>query len=652
MTQTRKAFTLLAAGTLAVLSLRAEAQTARPLLHPLFSDHMVLQRERTVPVWGWAEPGAPITVVFAGRSATTTAQPDGKWMVRLPAMKAGGPHTLRVTDTKRSQNVRDVLMGDVWVGSGQSNMEMGMANIQNAEAEIAAANDPQLRLFSVPRRCSYDPQELVNGQWSVCTPQTLRPAGSAGFSATAYFFGRELRKALKVPIGLIHTSWGGTPAEVWISEEGLRTQPDFREGLDNLARQRYAQRLTTFEETMARWWQTNDPDTEAMSTNLNLDTSAWKTMNAPGYWEDSGAGTFDGIGWFRKEFDAPASVAGKALTLRLGPVDDQDVTWINGVKVGEGTLWNQARVYSIPAGVVKPGRNVISMRLLDVGYAGGFAGPAEEMRLEGSGVSIPLAGAWKFRTGKSLAQTGAVPVRPEDNPYVLTGLYNGMIAPIVPYGIKGAIWYQGEANANRPDQYRRLLPAMIKDWRTQWGQANFPFLIVQLAGFNADGWKPDEWPELREAQHEVARTVPNTGLAVAIDIGDATDIHPKNKQDVGKRLALSALKVAYGRKGTYSGPEYLGMQKETGKVRLRFQHTDKGLEAKGGDLMGFEIAGQDGKFVPAQAVIEGKTVLVWSPSVTDPQAVRYGWKGLTDANLYNKAGLPAIPFRTNGPLNR
>lgn len=569
----------------------------RPLsLATLFRDHMVLQRDREVPVWGWGAPGTRVEVRFAGTTATTTVAGDGTWRVEIGPFAAGGPNTLEVNDLA----VRDVLVGDVWICSGQSNMEWPVAASANAEAEIAAAGRPTMRLFTVPKSISATPRAQANGAWVACAPDTVRD-----FSAVGYFFGREMND---VPIGLIDASWGGTLCEAWTSAIGLRAHPDFADAVERIKRAPPA------------------PAADPGTADPDADVSAWKTLALPGHWERA-LPDFDGAVWFRRDVDLSAEWAGGAV-LTLGPIDDMDVTWINGVRVGGIEGWNVPRRYEIPGRVLREGRNAIVVRAVDTGGPGGFAGTAEQMALTRDGESFPLAGEWRYLPFR------ATPPVAVANPHAPTALYNGMIAPLVPFGIRGVIWYQGESNASRAAQYRTLFPAMIRDWRARWGQGDFPFLFVQLANFMAAKPEPSEsaWAELREAQ-AMALSLPNTGMAVTIDIGDANDIHPRNKQDVGRRLAAAA-------RGE-SGPIYKRMAIEGDAIRLWFDHGPLV-----GEVRGFAIAGEDGRFVWAKATIDGETVVV--RGVPSPRAVRYAWADNPEGcNLTNAAGLPASPFRTD-----
>lgn len=624
----------------------------RPLLHPLFSDHAVLQRDVAVPVWGWTAPGSAVKVSVDGKPvAAATADASGRWLAKLPALPAGGPHTLAVEAGPELAVREDILAGDVWIASGQSNMQWPVAASNRAAEEIAAANHPRLRLFSVPQRIGLEPEELVEGSWQLCSPATV-----GGFSAVAYFFGRDLLEKLDVPIGLVNTSWGGTVAEAWTSAEALSELEDFRAPLEEFRKSVEAAKggRDDFAARLEAWWRANDPGSREgdLWAAPSKDVSDWKSMEIPAAWENAGLPGFDGIVWFRKDFELGAAWAGKEAALRLGPVDDRDATWVNGVRVGDGDDWSKPRAYKVPRGVLVAGRNSIAVRVLDTGGAGGLGGAASQYSLEtldGSAPPVPLSGAWKYRDAAPLSKLAPAPARPGSNPNVVTVLYNGMIAPLIPYAIRGAIWYQGESNADRPEQYRRLLPALIRDWRSRFGVGDFTFLVVQLANFTAPQKAPVEsgWAELREAQLLTALSVPKVGLAVTIDIGEANDIHPRNKQDVGRRLALAALRIAYGKDIVWSGPIFRSMEVRGREARLAFDCAGGGLVARGGVLKGFAISGEDGVFRWADARIEGAEVIVSSPEVERPRAVRYGWANNPPCNLYNAEGLPASPFRTD-----
>jgi len=636
-----------------------------PFLDSLFSDNMVLQRGQSDPVWGWAAPGASVTVTVTGagidtKRVTGVAGADGKWLVKLPTLPVGGPYLLTASGPDNHTETRgNILVGDVWLCSGQSNMEFGVQNLSNPDAEIAAANYPQIRLMRVRKKVALDPQSTAEASWMICTPDNLRSDGDwGGFSAVGYFFGRALYQDLKIPIGLIHSSWGGTPAQAWTSEKTLLDKvPDYKGQIDQLNEERVALQAggaTSLSDRMAAWYTKNDPGAAAGAawSAASVDDSAWPEVKIPGYWEDAGVPEFvgfDGLMYFRKEIEIPADAAAKELTLHF-VVDDNDTTWVNGTQVGSTVGVNVPRDYKIPANTFKAGTNNITIRVLDTGGPGGIYGPADGPTLTSAdGTSISLAGPWRAKIAAPMSKLPPQPQAIDNNQNFSTVLYNGMIAPLAPYGIKGAIWYQGESNAGQAYQYRSLLPAMIGDWRSAWGEGNFPFLIVQLAGFGTPASQAgdDGWAELREAQAMTAKNYKNTGIANAIDIGESGDIHPKNKQEVGRRLALVARAQVYGEKITSSGPTYKSMKVEGSAIRIKFDHAD-GLTAKGGEpVKAFSIAGADHKWHWADAKIDGNSVVVSSPDVPAPVAVRYAWASYIDTNLYNKDGLPAFSFRTD-----
>lgn len=617
-------------------------------LAQVFSDHAVLQRERPLPVWGWAAPGAAVTVTLAGQSRSATAGADGAWRVAFDPLKSGGPALeLVATSGELKAAAGDLLVGEVWVCSGQSNMEWGMSwGVNDGDQEIAAATFPSIRLLNVPKNAAAKPADDITATWASCTPASI-----AQFSSVAYFFGRELHRTLDVPVGLIESAWGGTPAQSWASREALAADPaiaGYVKQFDDVMAD-YPAALARYEEaqkaTVAAAVKVDDAGWEDPAA----DVSAWKQMQLPQYWEKAGL-NIDGVVWFRRSFEVPAGLAGKDLVLGLGPIDDQDTTYWDGQKVGAMTAWNSPREYTIPARLATPGKHVLAVRVVDTGGGGGFHGTPEQMALTAPGAdAVPLNGAWLYRVAEEIPTKPQPPMGP-GNPWLPTSLRNGMITPIVPFAIRGAIWYQGESNAGAAWQYRTLFPAMISDWRKAWGQGDLPFYFVQLANFMDPAADPgeSEWAELRDAQTFTLRKLPATGMASAIDIGDAKNIHPRNKQEVGRRLALWALAQVHGRAVEPSGPLYTASQTESGRIRISFDHLGGGLVAQGGPLKRFQIAGEDKAWVWADAVIDGDTVVVSSPKVPKPVAVRYAWANNPEGcNLYNKAGLPASPFRTD-----
>jgi len=632
-------------------------------LPAIIGDNMVLQQDKKVRIWGWAQPKEQVSVTVGSAKATATADDKGHWETFIGPLKAGGPVEMTIRGNN-TLTVKNILVGEVWVCSGQSNMEWPLNNAKNGADTVAKANHPEIRLFTVQKATSGSPLEDVKGRWVVTTPDT---AGQ--FSAVGYFFGVELNQKLKVPVGLIHTSWGGTPAEAWTSHDALASLPElkpildrYQEGLKDLP-----QREEAFQQRLADWIHKNlyeDTGNKGEGLGyaaLETNTADWQNMNLPQYFETAGI-KMDGSIWFRKEVEVPQSWVGKQLELNLSSIDDFDTTYFNGVKVGSIGIetpnsYMVPRRYKVPADLVKSGRNVIAVRVFDSAGEGGFGG-AGRMTLAPVGAAemeaIPLAGAWRYKIETQLTPKspdwGSRPEAPgtanQNSPSVL---YNAMLAPIIPLTIRGAIWYQGESNAGRAYQYRTLFPLMIRNWRTAWGEGDFPFYFVQLANWQPIKDQPgeSEWAELREAQTMTLKQ-PQTGMAVIIDIGDTNDIHPRNKTDVGHRLALWALANTYSQKIEFSGPMFSSFSVEGDKVRVKFKHTAGGLKTSDGSApKAFAIAGEDHKFVWAEAKIDGDSVVLWSKDIAKPVAIRYAWADNPVTNLFNKIDLPAAPFRTD-----
>lgn len=635
---------------LAALVLASYISFANISLPKIFGDHMVLQRNQPIPVWGWAAPNEKIVVSFNKQTKTTKTDKTGKWTLRLDPEMAGGPYQLTIKG-KNEIHLEDILVGEVWVCSGQSNMEMpiaGWGKINQYEQEIAAADYPQIRHFKVPNTVSATPaSDIPGGAWKICNP------GNAGdFTATGYFFARALYQALKIPVGLVNTSWGGTHSETWTSKAALAQSDAFKDiaaAMDN------ANPAADGKEKMKLLLQKIEsiqgPLENAAATEKwkepAFDDSHWQHLLLPGLWEAQGYADLDGLAWFRKTIEIAPEDAGKQAVLELAMIDDMDETYINGVKIGGMNNWDEERKYTIPAGLLKAGKNTISIRVTDNGGGGGVYGDAANMKLRIGNNVQSLAGDWLFRIAAVL--TSATGSGPNSAPSLL---FNGMLNPLIPFAIKGVIWYQGESNAGRAYQYRTEFPLMITDWRQHWNQGDFPFLFVQLASFNAGNGNSStgsSWAELREAQ-SMTLSLPNTGMAVTTDIGNAKDIHPKNKQDVGKRLASIALNKVYGQSNMFSGPVYTSMQQQGSKIVISFSNTGKGLMVKDkyGYLRGFEIAGADQVFHYAKAMLDGDRIVVFQEGVETPVAVRYNWADFADeGNLFNKDGFPAPPFRTD-----
>jgi sialate O-acetylesterase len=625
-------------------------------LHPLFTDNMVLQRDKNDAVWGTADAGEHVTVSVAGQSATAVARLDGRWMVRLQPLKVATNLTMTVSG-KNTLTLRNVAVGDVYLCSGQSNMEYPLqswsppdsAVFKAAQAEIAKANYPNIRLLTIPHAVKAKPQSEASApiNWNICTPQT-----AGGFSAVGYYFGRELNRRLGIPIGLIDSTWGGTIIEAWTSPNTMQTMPQYRPAIASLEESERA--TLSMPQRIANWWKNVPGSQDNAWAQPSFDDASWSNMTLPTNWENAGLPGFDGIVWFRKTIDVPGNLAGKEMALHLGAIDDSDTTWFNGTQIGAMEMKaGTNRIYTVPGNLVKAGRNVITVRVLDTGGDGGINGGinGETMRLDfGPNPLFTLSGAWKYHVAAALNTLPPFPTDFANNPNQPTVLYNGMIAPLVPLSMRGAIWYQGESNAGAAAQYRTLMPALIRDWRARFGQ-DFGFYYVQLANFMARGTQPEEsgWAELREAQ-TMTLSLPRTGMATIIDIGDAGDIHPTNKRDVGVRLALNALAKEYGQNVEYSGPMFQSVKRKGNTLRLSFSHA-AGLHTSDGRApAGFAIAGSDRKFVWATARLQGQSVVLSNPAVLAPMFVRYAWANNPDTDLYNAAGLPAVPFRSDVPM--
>jgi sialate O-acetylesterase len=624
-------------------------------LPQLISNSMVLQRDIPLKIWGWADHGEKIQVDFNGRKFNTVTGADGKWLLNLPALKAGGPYTMTLTG-KNSIAISDILIGDVWFCSGQSNMVLPMDRVKEKfPDEIPSANYPQIRNFFVPTasdvRAVHD--DLPASKWVVTSPATVGPMG-----AGTYFFAKQLHNKYKVPIGIINSSVGGTPVEAWASADAFA-------GFEP-----YASRLEKFKDSAtfvrrppavpAGPRRTPLPDLGTAGPipwyDVAYQPKNWHQFWMPGYWDDQGTRNLHGVIWFRKEIEVPASMTGHPAKLFLGRIIDADEAYVNGVKVGNITYQYPPRRYDIPATLLKPGKNIIVVRVTNTGGKGGFV-PDKNYSLTDGKEKIDLRGEWTYKVGQvqyplvpgSGGGFGGGGVNAQNEP---SGLYNTMVAPAVNYAVKGFLWYQGETNSGRAADYGRILTALIKDWRNKWNMGELPFIYAQLPNFNEVVYYPAEsqWAELREQQLQTL-SVPNTAMTVNIELGEWNDIHPLNKKAIGERFALAAEKLAYGENITHMGPIYQSASINGNKITISFNNTGSGLVSHDGEpLSQFAIAGADKRFVWANARIEGNTVVVWNDDITEPLYVRYAWaENPEGANLYNKEGLPASPFRTDKP---
>jgi len=618
-------------------------------LPKLISNGMVLQREAKVNIWGWASAGEEIKIEFLNSTYNTSANEKGDWNIVLENLEAGGPYTMNIT-ASNAITIDNIMIGDVWLCSGQSNMELTMERASPIyEDVIANSENPFIRQFEVPDRYNFNEpqQDLESGEWKQANPENIMK-----FSAVAYFFAKEIYDHYKIPVGLINASLGGSPAEAWISEGALKQFPKYYNEAQKFKDSSLIVQIEkSDQERIGNWYSLLNHKDEGLNDPLgnwygsSLNTSDWSSVKVPAFWSDTQIGPVIGSVWFRNKFDVPASLTGEPALLILGRIKDADSVFINDEFIGTTSYEWPPRRYRIPVGLLHVGENTIVVRVICSSGKGGFI-PDKEYKIVFDQNSIDLEGEWKYHLGAemdSLAQQTFIRWQP-------LGLYNGMIAPLLNYRIKGVVWYQGESNAKDPSDYAELFSSMIIDWRNQWNEGDFPFLFVQLANFMDPKDEPSEsdWALVREAQLKTL-SVPNTGMATIIDIGDWNDIHPLNKKDVGYRLFLNAQYLAYGDTSVvHSGPILNSVQIDSNKIILSFKNVDSGLVSKDAELKYFSICGSDGKFVWANAKIENDKVVVWSDEISNPVAVRYAWADDPEgANLYNAEGLPASPFRTD-----
>jgi sialate O-acetylesterase len=638
-----------AAAMLFFLLIWSSVSQAEVRLAPIFGDHMVLQRHQPIPVWGWADPGEMVRLELNQQRTQTQADSQGRWRAVFAAEQAGGSYQLSVAGSN-TVVFNDVLIGEVWLAGGQSNMEWSVAQSRDAATETEQSNWPQIRHVKIPKTLAFTPQDRSGeASWKVSTPQNV-----GQFSAAGYFFARKLHQELGVPIGIVNATWGGTNIETWISAQALKTQSDFNMHAmppDAASfEERYNARMW---KVVSHWMLGNVAESSPVIQwpSLKLDDDTWPKLQAPGYWEEQGLKDLDGMVWYRRTIELTTAQAASAAALQLGMVDDCDETFVNGLSAGKTCGWDTQRHYNLSDGMLRAGRNVIAVRVTDTGGGGGFHGPAEAMQLQTTDGQISLAGSWRAQVERIVQKKSP---GPNDLP---TLAFNAMVKPIAGLPVKGVIWYQGESNVPRAQQYAQTFHLLISDWRMHWGQPALPFYFVQLASFlplKNNSLRGSAWAELRDAQLQALK-VPRTGMVVSTDVGDANSIHPLNKQAIGQRLALHALKNEYGKSELVaSGPLYRAMRVRGRQIEISFTDIGSGLIVSSGSkqLLGFTVADGSGRFRPAPAHISGNSVIVHSPKITHPKAVRYGWfDNPQESNLFNREGLPASPFRTdNWPL--
>ena len=625
---------------------RAEVRLPR-----IFGSGMVVQRNEPVVVWGWADAGEKITVRLAGQVQKTTADATGNWQLRFRPLKAGGPYRMDVTGNNTIR-LEDILSGDVWLCSGQSNMELEVKYAQHAAAEIAASGSPLIRHVKVPVSMAINEQEDLAAP---CSWQTAGPGNVADFSAVGYFFARRLVTDLKVPIGIINASKGATTIEPWLSQPALESVPELKQvaaliprvSLEVCQDQRKEAVLSRVHAV-----QPAVPDTEIIKqfSTPEFDHRRWPQMDLPSIWEQHQLQNLDGVVWFRRQVDLDASfISGDSVLLKFGFVDDNDQCYVNGVLVGASRTPQAARVYRVPPGILKTGTNVIAVRVEDTGGNGGFYGTAGDFVLQVKNKVQPLSGKWHYQVSEVYPSSWEI--EPNTFPALL---FNSMIGPLTRFPVAGILWYQGEGNAGGARRYQTSFPLLIKDWRKRW-KKDLPFYFVQLSGFEATGRTTNSntgslWAELREAQ-AAALALPRTGMAVTTDIGNPVNIHPENKQEVGRRLAALALNQVYKKNVACMGPVFKTAVVEGNRIRVVFDAAGNGLQpAKAGDqVTGFEVAGGDGTFYKATVRVAGTQLWVAAPEVKAPVVVRYNWADYTQGNLFNSEGFPAAPFRSDAP---
>lgn len=615
-------------------------------LSHIFSDNMVIQRDKPIVIWGWADKNEPIEITLNDNTVKGKADKQGYWHLTLQSMKYGGPYIIDIKGRKNSISLNNILIGDVWLCSGQSNMQFRVHEAKNAETEITDAHHPNIRAFNVKQEMSFIPANDFSGAWQECTPSTV-----GDFTAVGYYFARKINEETGIPIGIINSSWGGTEIETWISPDAFAKLPahywakykDIQLGKDvNMFAKENAEKKQAYHNALK-----SDPGITQSWYNPKMDKNEWEQIIVPKSWSATELNGTIGYVWFSYDIYLPDADYDVEAELSLGGIDDEDISWVNGVKVGETNKWDTQRLYTVPKNTLESGKNTITVKIFNGSGEGGVYGKPEDMYLQIGNIKYPLAGKWFYKTSVTNREFNYIDFTPNIYPSLL---YNAMVNPITQFAIKGVLWYQGESNDRYAYDYRALFPYFINNWRNKWGY-EFPFYWVQLANYKAKDEAPQEsdWAELREAQ-SLALALPRTGQAVITDIGEANDIHPCNKQDVGLRLALISLNKDYNKKNiVYSGPTYKSMKIEGNKVIISFDNIGSGLRCtnKYGYIEGFAIAGTDKKYMWAKAYIDGDNVVVYNEYILQPIAVRYAWGNNPDVNLYNVESLPTAPFRTD-----
>jgi sialate O-acetylesterase len=632
---------------IALLFFQTSAVIGQIRLPKLISDGIILQRNEKVKIWGWASPKEKIKLEFKSKTYSTETDEKGNWAIILPAQKAGGPYEM-VLKASNKITIKDILFGDVWICSGQSNMELPMERVKEKYGEVIKnSKNSNIRQFLVPDKYDFKkPQtDLDSGNWIAANPETV-----LSFSAVGYFFAKEIYEKRHIPIGLINSALGGSPVESWMSDEALKSFPKVYEEVQKFKNDELIKQIEFNDKKSSDDWynELNAKDKGLLDKNSqwsqsNFNDLDWAQMEIPGFWADQSIGNVNGVVWFRKEIEVPKAMVGQPAKLFMGRIVDQDFVYVNGAMIGTTGYQYPPRRYEVKSTVLKEGKNTIAIRVINNSGSGGFVLDKPYFLAVGND-TIDLRGKWKYKLGaemKPLQGPTFIRWKPE-------GLYNAMIAPLLNMKIKGVLWYQGEANTYNAKEYAKTFPAMIKNWRTKWGQGDFPFLFVQLANFMEDFPEPREsnWAALRQSQLETLK-VPNTGMAVIIDVGEWNDIHPLNKEAVGHRLALLARKITYGEtKITASSPIPSVSIFEKDKAIITFANVGSGLTIKNGsELKSFAISNDGVNFVWAKAKIVGNKVEVWNEKISNPTVVRYAWdNNPAAANLFSKEGLPSTPF--------